>query len=114
MVKKFTILLYVAAASTLIAGVLHLNKVINTISKGEEINNADILFLVGGIGQVFWIVPIIRQWEKTWYSIGLVGTAVFILLWVITRIPENPISAQLNYHLQVNNILEREYNKRKP
>jgi hypothetical protein len=132
MVKKFTILLYVAAASTLIAGVLHLNKVINTISKGEEINNADILFLVGGIAQVFWIVPIIRQWGKTWYSIGLVGTAVFILLWVITRIPENPISAQLNYHLQVNNILEspisaqlnyhlqvnnileREYNKRKP
>ena len=49
MVKKFTILLYVAAASTLIAGVLYLNKVINTISNGKEINNADILFLVGGI-----------------------------------------------------------------
>ena len=79
MVKKFTILLYVAAASTLI-GVLHLNKVIDTISSGEEISSADILFLVGGIAQVFWIVPIIRQWAKTWYSIGIVGTAVFILL----------------------------------
>lgn len=94
MVKKFTILLYAAAASTLIAGVLHLNKVIDTISSGEEISSADILFLVGGIAQVFWIVPIIRQWGKTWYFIGIVGTAVFILLWVITRIPENPITGR--------------------
>lgn len=94
MVKKFTILLYAAAASTLIAGVLHLNKVIDTISSDEEISSADILFLVGGIAQVFWIVPIIRQWGKTWYSIGIVGTAVFILLWVITRIPENPITGR--------------------
>ena len=61
MVKKFTLLLYAAAATTLIAGILHLNKVIDTISRGEAISNADILFLVGGIAQVFWIVPIIRQ-----------------------------------------------------
>ncbi|MGE5634887.1 MAG: hypothetical protein ACM3VV_06605 [Deltaproteobacteria bacterium] len=94
MVKKFTILLYVAAASTLIAGVLHLNKIIDTISSGEEISNANILFLDVGIAQVFWIVPIIRQWGKTWYSIGLVGTAVFILLWVITRVAENPITGR--------------------
>lgn len=87
-------MLYAAAASTLIAGVLHLNKVIDTISSGEEISSADIVFLVRGIAQVFWIVPIIRQWGKTWYSIGIVGTAVFILLWVITRIPENPITGR--------------------
>src|ERR687897_201530 len=94
MVQKFTILLYAAAATTLIAGILHLNKVIDTISSGEAISNADILFLVGGIAQVFWTVPIIRQWGKTWYSIGIAGTAVFVLLWVITRIPENPITGR--------------------
>jgi hypothetical protein len=94
MVKKFTLLLYAAAATTLIAGILHLNKVIDTISSGEAISNADILFLVGGIAQVFWIVPIIRQWGKTWYSIGIAGTAVFVLLWMITRIPENPITGR--------------------
>ena len=94
MVKKFTLLLYAAAATTLIAGILHLNKVIDTISSGEAISNADILFLVGGIAQVFWIVPIIRQWGKIWYSIGIAGTAVFVLLWVITRIPENPITGR--------------------
>ena len=94
MVKKFTLLLYAAAATTLIAGILHINKVIDTISSGEAISNADILFLVGGIAQVFWVVPIIRQWGKTWYSIGIAGTAVFVLLWVITRIPENPITGR--------------------
>src|SRR5687768_10053235 len=94
MVRKFTLLLYAAAATTLIAGILHINKVIDTISSGEAISNADILFLVGGIAQVFWIVPIIRQWGKTWYSIGIAGTAVFMFLWVITRIPENPITGR--------------------
>jgi hypothetical protein len=94
MVKKFTILLYSAAATTLIAGILHLNKVIDTISSGEAIGNADILFLVGGIAQVFWVIPIIRQWGRTWYSIGIAGTAVFVLLWAITRIPENPITGR--------------------
>lgn len=94
MVEKFTILLYAAAATTLIAGILHINKVIDTISSGEQIGNSDILFLIGGIAQVFWVVPIIRQWGKTWYSIGIAGTAVFVLLWIITRIAENPITGR--------------------
>ena len=94
MVEKFTVLLYAAAATTLIAGILHMNKFVDTISSGEQIGNADILFLVGGIAQVFWVVPIIRQWGKTWYSIGIAGTVIFMLLWVITRIPENPITGR--------------------
>ncbi|HJT84927.1 MAG TPA: hypothetical protein VJ697_10630 [Nitrososphaeraceae archaeon] len=94
MEKKFNILIYAAAASTLIAGILHLNRVIDTITNGEEIGNSDILFLIGGLAQIFWIVPIIRQWGKTWYSIGIGGTAVFIILWVITRLPENPITGR--------------------
>jgi hypothetical protein len=93
-VRKFTILLYAAAATTLIAGILHINKFIDTISSGEQIGNPDILFLIGGIAQVFWVVPIIRQWGKTWYSIGIAGTTVFVLLWVITRLPENPITGR--------------------
>jgi hypothetical protein len=35
--RKFTILLYAAAATTLIARILHLNKFIDTISSGEEL-----------------------------------------------------------------------------
>jgi hypothetical protein len=89
--KKFTILLYVAAATTFIAGILHLVKVPDTIDGNV---NAGILFLVGGIAQVFWVVPIIREWGKTWYSIGIVGTAAFVLIWVITRIPDNLITGK--------------------
>ena len=94
MEKKFTILLYAAAATTFIAGILHISRFIDTISSGEQIGNPDILFLVGGIAQVFWVVPIIRQWGKIWYSIGIAGTAVFMLLWIITRLPENPITGR--------------------
>ena len=94
MVNKFTILLFAAAATTLIAGILHINRFIDTISGGEQIGNSDILFLVGGIAQVFWVIPIIRQWGKIWYSIGIAGTAVFMLLWIITRLPENPITGR--------------------
>jgi hypothetical protein len=32
-------LLYAAAATTLIAGILHINRFIDTISSGEEIGN---------------------------------------------------------------------------
>jgi len=94
MVNKFTILLFAAAATTLIAGILHINRFIDTISNGEQIGNPDILFLVGGIAQVFWVIPIIRQWGKIWYFIGIAGTAVFMLLWIITRLPENPITGR--------------------
>jgi hypothetical protein len=35
MVNKFTILLFATAATTLIAGILHINRFIDTISNGE-------------------------------------------------------------------------------
>lgn len=87
------ILAYVTAASTFIAGVLHINKTTD-ILKGESVSNADVLFLIGGIAQVFWIVPIIKKWGKTWYFIGIAGTIVFILLWAVTRLPDNPITGR--------------------
>ena len=37
---------------------------LNSSSSGEKIGNPDILFLVGGITQVIWVIPIIRQWGK--------------------------------------------------
>ena len=92
--EKLTVLLYAAASTTFIAGILHINRFIDTISSGEQIGNPDILFLVGGIAQVFWVIPIIRQWGKIWYSIGLVGTVVFMLLWIVTRLPQNPITGR--------------------
>ena len=56
--------------------------------------NQGILFLVGGIAQVFWIIPMIRRWGKVWYGIGIAGTAVFMALFFITRVPDNPITGR--------------------
>jgi hypothetical protein len=56
--------------------------------------NQGILFIVGGIAQVFWIIPMIRRWGIPWYAIGIAGTMVFMALWIITRIPGNPITGR--------------------
>jgi hypothetical protein len=77
-----------ASVCTFFAGVLHLSMV-------PSFNiNSTILFLVGGLAQIFWVVPTIRNWGRTWNYIGIAGTAVFIVIWVITRLPENPITGR--------------------
>lgn len=80
-----------AAAATAIAGIVHI--IMSTNSLPNNVNNG-ILFLVGGIAQVFWVVPMIRKWGTAWYSVGIGGTAVFVAIWVITRIPDNPITGR--------------------
>jgi hypothetical protein len=52
---------------------------------------AEVLFIVGGILQIFWVLPMIRHWGRPWYIIGLIGTAVFMAFWLISRVP-NPIT----------------------
>lgn len=56
--------------------------------------NQGILFIVGGIAQVFWIIPMIRKWGTPWYAIGIAGTIVFMAIWIITRMPGNPITGR--------------------
>ena len=84
-------LYYGAAICTGIAGILHLVLVPNAID--SNINNAT-LFLVGGIAQIFWVLPMIKRWGRIWYAVGIVGTVILIGLWVITRIPDNPITGR--------------------
>ena len=81
------LLYYGAAICTGIAGILHLILVPNAID--SNINNA-ILFLVGGIAQIFWVLPMIKRWGRVWYAVGIAGTVILIGLWVITRIADNP------------------------
>jgi hypothetical protein len=81
----------VAAATTEIAGILHLTLVPSAIN--FNINNA-IFFLVAGIVQIFWVLPMIKRWGRIWYIIGVAGTAILVGIWVITRIPENPITGR--------------------
>lgn len=80
-----------AAAATAIAGITHV--IMSTNSLPNNVNNG-ILFLVGGIAQVFWVVPMVKKWGRAWYSVGIGGTAVFVALWAITRFPDNPITGR--------------------
>ena len=86
---KKDILFYAAGATTAIAGIIHLILGIDT-----ENLNTQILFVVGGLAQIFWVLPMIRKWGKVWYLVGISGTVVLIAIWVITRIPDNPITGR--------------------
>ena len=88
---NFTLLRYATAGSTLIAGILHLSLVANSIERNL---NTGILFLIGGLAQVFWVVPTMRGWNKVWYYVGIGGTMAFILIWAITRFSGNPINGR--------------------
>ena len=91
MTRNSKILYYSAAACTFIAGILHLTLVPNAIDR--NVNNG-VFFLIGGLAQIFWIVPMIRQWGRGWYYVGLAGTLVFVVIWMITRLPDNPITGR--------------------
>ena len=82
---------YGAAAAIGIAGILHLMLFLNGLSRGLGISNVGIFFLVSAILQLFWVIPMIRRWGRTWYYVGIGGTVVLIILWAITRVP-NPIT----------------------
>ena len=77
--------------TTAIAGILHLIQASNVL----EFNlNFGIFFIVSGIAQLFWVVPIIRRWGLGWYYVGIGGTIVLIVLFGITRMPDNPITGR--------------------
>ena len=50
-----------------------------------------IFFIVAGLAQLFWVLPMIKRWGRLWYYIGIGGTIVLIVLYAITRVP-NPIT----------------------
>jgi hypothetical protein len=75
------LLFYVASASTVIAGVLHL-AVIPMFFKLMPFD-VTIFFLISGAAQVFWVIPILRRWSNLWHYVGIAGTTVLIALFVI-------------------------------
>jgi hypothetical protein len=85
------ILYYAAAATTAIAGILHLILVPNVIGRNP---NSGTFFIVSGIAQIFWVIPMLKRWGRTWYFIGIGGTIILLIIWAITRIPGNPITGR--------------------
>jgi uncharacterized membrane protein YuzA (DUF378 family) len=74
-------LFYAAAASTLIAGVLHLAIVPMYFTQMSI--DTTIFFTVSGLAQIFWIIPVIKRWSKLWYYVGIGGTAILIIMYSI-------------------------------
>lgn len=93
MIANRKLLYFGAAACSGIAGILYLILVPNAIN--FNINNA-IFFLVAGIVQLFWILPMIKKWRRIWYAIGIAGNTILIGMQVITRIPDNPITGPIS------------------
>ena len=78
---KNQILIYGAAASTFIAGLLHLAIVPMFLNKMPA--NVTIFFIIAGLAQLFWVIPVINRWSNIWYYIGIGGTVILIILWII-------------------------------
>src|SRR6476620_4403897 len=74
---------YAAAAATAIAGILHLVLAANGISRGGSLSS--IFFIISGILQLFWALPMARRWGRIWYYIGIGGTTVLIIIYFVTR-----------------------------
>jgi cytochrome c oxidase subunit 1 len=70
---------YAAAVFTGLGGILHLLLVQYFIGFDS---NMSIFFVVTGIAQLFWVIPLIRGWGKLWYILGSVGTVALIILFL--------------------------------
>ena len=85
------VLFYVAAATTMIAGVLHLAMIGPSLKPinfpMELLPYTDGLFLISGIAQIFWAVPMALRWNTRWFYAGLMGTIALTSLIALTRIP---------------------------
>ncbi|MGI0102354.1 MAG: hypothetical protein ACREA7_07145 [Nitrosotalea sp.] len=90
MIRMQKVLLYASAAATAIPGIIHLDLANQVIT---HVANFGIFFLVAGILQLFWVLPVIRQWHMGWYCVGIGGTIALIAIWSITRMP-NTISGR--------------------
>jgi hypothetical protein len=82
-----------AAVATAIAGIVHLYMPLDHPRMFQNIPTAT-FFLGSGIAQLFWIIPMIKRWGTAWYYMGIAGNIAFILLYVITRFPGNPINGR--------------------
>ena len=74
-------LFYAASASTLIAGVLHLAIVPMFFTQMSI--DITIFFIISGLTQIFWVIPVIKRWSKPWYYVGIGGTVILIIMYLI-------------------------------
>ena len=91
--NNYQYLFIAAAVATAIAGIVHLYM---PLSHPRMLGNIPIatFFLSSGAAQLFWIIPMINRWGRIWYYVGIAGNIAFIILYVITRFPGNPVNGR--------------------
>jgi hypothetical protein len=85
------LIFYIAATTTMIAGVLHLMMIGPSMKPlnfpMELLPYTDSLFLIAGIAQIFWAIPMALNWNTRWFYAGLIGTILLTSLIALTRVP---------------------------
>jgi hypothetical protein len=93
------LLLYAAGAATLVGGILHLMMLGPSLKPYnfpmDLLPYTDTLFIIAGIVQIFWTLPMIKNWGVGWYYIGMIGAIALTTLLVLTRIPNEITGAAL-------------------
>ncbi|HJT84973.1 MAG TPA: hypothetical protein VJ697_10860 [Nitrososphaeraceae archaeon] len=93
----YTILRYTTCLCTFLAGVLH----IALIPLFFTLLTIDVIvfFIVSGLAQMFWVIPVIKIWSKFWYYAGIGGTIILIIMYVIavpgSGYPVNELGASI-------------------
>jgi hypothetical protein len=91
--SNYQYLFIAAAVATAIAGIVHLYMPLSHPRMLGNIPTAT-FFLGSGIAQLFWVIPIIKKWGRIWYYVGIAGNVAFIILYVVTRFPGNPVNGR--------------------
>jgi hypothetical protein len=105
--NKKIYLYYLAGTMIAIAGILHLVVAYNVLgglagiigslvgpgllTATFSISKLGFFFLVAGMAQLFWSIPMTKRWGRKWYYIGICGTIALITLYAATKGP-NPIT----------------------
>src|ERR687883_1884977 len=91
--SNYQYLFIAAAVATAIAGIVHLYMPLSHPRMLGNIPTAT-FFLGSGVAQLFWVIPMIKRWGRIWYYIGIAGNIAFIVLYVVTRFPGNPVNGR--------------------
>jgi hypothetical protein len=97
--KEDRLLAYIAAVATIAGGVLHLMMIGPFLKPAnfpmQLLLYTDTLFIVAGLAQIFWALPMIKGWGLRWYYVGILGTAALTISLIFTRLPNEITSTAL-------------------
>src|SRR3712207_7483428 len=76
-----------------------------------------IFFIVSGLAQIFWVIPVIKRWIKPWYYVGIGGTVILVIMYLIAvpgsgypRSEEHTSELQSRQYLVCRLLLEKKKN----